>query len=118
MNSHPTFDIVGSSFEKIAHLEIRFSGLQFGFDIAIGVVNDGQEHVLLINFNYIVHIFQENDKWLNYQQDEENEEDVRQKVDWSKNRICLFNVSKVEISKNHPEQSVNRINEGSEIAHL
>ena len=40
------FDIVDSCFEKVAHLKVSFSRLNIRFDFSIGVIDDGQKHVL------------------------------------------------------------------------
>ena len=44
---HPSLDVVDSSLEEVAHLEIWFSHLEVGLHVAVGVVDDGQEHVLV-----------------------------------------------------------------------
>lgn len=47
MNPKLSLDVVDSSLEEVSHLEVWLPHLQLSLHIAVGVVDDGQEHVLI-----------------------------------------------------------------------
>jgi hypothetical protein len=53
-----------------------------------------------------------------YQQNEEDEEDVGEKVDWAEESVCLLDGLEVEVAQDHPEERQDRRRESPEIVAL
>ena len=46
LDPHVALDIVAASFEEVSHLELSLGRVDLSFNLSIGVIDDGQEHVL------------------------------------------------------------------------
>ena len=71
--------------EVVAELELGLGHLDVGLDVAVRVVDDGQEHV---------------------QEDEEREEHVADEVDRSQDRVLRVQRVEVEVAQNDTQQCV------------
>ena len=49
MDSHVAFDVVASGLEEVRHLEVGLRRVHLGLHLTVGVVDDGQEHVLEVS---------------------------------------------------------------------
>jgi hypothetical protein len=89
--------LVEPFLQELGHLHLVGSYSDFGFDVGVSVVDDGQEHV---------------------QQDEEDKENVRQEVNRCQNSVRFFDRLVIKISKNCAEQGEHRHSEAAEVFDL
>ena len=61
---------------------------------------------------------QKNENWLNYQQNEEDEEHVREEEDGSQDSVGRLDLVEVEIAENCPQEGENGVGERAEVFHL
>ena len=90
-------DVVDAGHEEVTHLELGRLLLEPLLDDAVGVVDDGQEHV---------------------EQDEEDEEDVDEEVDGAEQRRGALDVPEVEVAEDHAEQGEDGVRERAKVVHL
>lgn len=94
-------------FDDVSNLELIFLGGQLLLNLRVGVVYDGQKHVLKETERRHIRIKLPLSSDLSgedaYQQNKENEEDVGHKVDGPENPVGLIDGVKVEVSEDDPE---------------
>jgi len=49
VDSHVAFDVVAAGLEEVRHLEVGLRRVHLGLHLTVGVVDDGQEHVLEVS---------------------------------------------------------------------
>ena len=116
VDAEVSLDVVGAGLEEVAHLEVGLAGLEVGLDLAVGVVDDGQEHVLQKSFK--VQDKGQKIVFKAYQEDEEDEENVGEEVDGPEDGVGLLDVPEVEVTEDHPEERVDGVDEGAEVVDL